>query len=150
MSAVQRSVDVEVAVEDFYRVIADYPRYCEFLTGMRGVEVGRRSGNAVEVTYTLEIDAGIARKSIRYTLEHAESPPAELRWKLVRGEVMKSNEGSWSLQSLAPGRTRATYTIEIGFGLLVPKAVSNYLTDRNLPRMLGEFKARSEKLHPPR
>jgi coenzyme Q-binding protein COQ10 len=150
MSAVQRSVDVEVGVEDFYKVISDYPRYREFVTEMRGVEVGRRNGNAVEVTYTIEIDAGIATKAVRYTLEHSEHPPRELRWRMVRGEVMKSNEGSWALQSLGPRRTRATYTIEIGFGLLVPKAVSNFLTDRNLPRMLGEFKARAEKLHPPK
>jgi ribosome-associated toxin RatA of RatAB toxin-antitoxin module len=59
---------------------------------------------------------------------------------------MKSNDGGWTLQEAGPGRTRATYSVEVGFGLLVPKSVSGFLTERNLPKMLEAFKKRAEGL----
>lgn len=146
MGAVERSIDVDVAVEDFYRVISDFGAYRNFVSDMRDVRVGPREGNRVEATYTLEIDAGVARRSVSYTLAHEEDPPRGLRWSLMRGDLMKSNSGSWRLERLDDRRTRATYSIDISFGLLVPRAISNFLTERNLPKMLEEFKQRAESL----
>jgi len=145
---VERSVEVEVSAEQFFKVIADYAAYAQFVSEMREVKVGRRQGAQVEVTYTIEVIVGPAKKRVSYTLAHSEDAPRGLAWALVKGEFMKSNSGSWRIDVLGERRIRATYAIDIRFGLLVPSAVSDFLTERNLPRMLGEFKSRAETLFP--
>ena len=63
----------------------------------------------------------------------------------MKGEVMRDNRGSWTLEPLPDGKTRATYTIEVGVGPLVPRSIVNALVDQSLPKMLEAFKKRSEK-----
>jgi len=145
MGAVVRSIEIEVSADEFFQVVTDYPRYVEFVSEMRSIEVGRRAGSGVEVTYTIELAVGPAKRRVSYTLLQNEEPPRRLTWSLVKGDFMKQNDGSWSIEALGPRRTRATYSIDVRFGLLVPSAISDFLTARNLPRMLGEFKAHAEK-----
>ncbi len=146
MAAVQRSIEIAVPPEEFFKVVSDYKNYGQFLDEIRDVKLGRRDGNRVEVTYTIEVDAGIAKKAITYTLAHVEAPPSSMKWTMVKGEMMKSNEGGWSIKEAGPGKTLAEYSIEIGFGLLVPKSVAGFLTERNLPKMLEAFKKRAESI----
>jgi ribosome-associated toxin RatA of RatAB toxin-antitoxin module len=148
MGAVSRSIEIDVSAQQFFDVVVDYARYVEFVGEMRQVQVGRRSGSQVEVTYTIEVAAGPVRKRVSYTLNLVEEAPRKVSWSLVKGEFMKRNDGSWLIEPLGERRICATYTIDVGFGLLVPSGVSDFLTERNLPRMIGEFKARAEKLYP--
>lgn len=147
MSAVRQTIEIDVPIEDFFRVVTDYGRYEEFLSAMREVTVAEpNAAGEREVTYAIEVDVGIAKKRVSYTLLQRETPPTHVEWRLVRGEVMKSNDGSWDLEALGPHRTRATYTLDVGFGLLVPKAIANLLSEKTLPRTLQEFKTRAEAL----
>ncbi len=57
---------------------------------------------------------------------------------------MRQNQGSWLLEAQGDGRTRATYSIEMTFGPLVPRAVVNALVETSLPKMLSAFKTRAE------
>lgn len=148
MGDVAQSIEVGVTPEEFFHVIADYERYVDFVSEMRDVRVERRAGSQVEVTYGVEVAVGPARRQVRYTLLQREEPPRRLAWSLVRGELMKRNDGSWTVESLGDRRIRATYVVDVRFGLLVPSVVSDFLAQRNLPHMLGEFKARAEKLFP--
>ena len=47
------------------------------------------------------------------------------------------------------GRPAATYTIEVGVGPLVPRAIVNALVDQSLPKMLEAFKKRQRAAEPP-
>jgi ribosome-associated toxin RatA of RatAB toxin-antitoxin module len=62
---------------------------------------------------------------------------------LVEGELMRENRGSWLLEPEGK-QTRATYSIEMTLGPLVPKAIVNALVDSSLPKMLESFKKRAE------
>src|SRR5690606_30733159 len=140
---------VEVSPENFYKVISDYEKYVEFIPEMKRIHIARRDGNTVEVDYQVQIEVGgIAAKTVNYTLRHVEDPPRGIKWNMVKGEMMKSSDGSWTLDSIGPDRTRATYWVDVGFGLLVPRAVSAALTERSLPKLLDAFKARAESLFP--
>ena len=83
-------------------------------------------------------------KRIHYTLHMVEDRPRTVRWTFVKGELMKDNHGSWTLESLPDGKTRATYTIEVALGPLVPRSIVNALVDQTLPKMLEAFKKRVE------
>lgn len=119
----------------------DYARYPEFLTEVKAVRVGPRTGNSVEVTYRLDVKL----KEIEFTLRHDAKRPHRIDWTLVRGEFMKLNRGYWTFDRTASGGTRATYSIELSLGQ-VPATLERALAERGLPNMLAAFKARAEKL----
>jgi len=147
MATARKSIEIAVAPEDFFRVLQDYQSYTEFLPELKGVRLGPRDADAVEVTYWLDVKL----KMFEYTLRHVEHAPARIDWHLVRGgEFLRRNEGAWTLKPTPSGGTLATYAIEIDFGPLVPRAFEKALAERGLPNLLSNFKARAEKLHPDR
>ena len=147
MAGVSRTVEVNVPIAEFFKVITDYKGYCDFIPEMKKVREVRRTGNVVEMTYTIEVDAGVAKKEISYTLKHTETAPGKMSWSMIKGDMMKSNDGGWELTAVGEGKTKAVYSIDIGFGMLVPKTVSNLLQERGLPKLMEQFKGRAESLH---
>jgi hypothetical protein len=105
--------------------------------------MGPRRSNTVEVTYWLDVKL----KVIEYSLTHVETSPGRIDWHLIKGEFMKGNEGSWTLEVTPSGGTRATYSIELNLGALVPASLEKALAEQGLPNMLANFKARAEKLN---
>jgi coenzyme Q-binding protein COQ10 len=139
MAEATRSIDIKAPVEKVFRIISDYERYPEFLPEVKRVSTSDRSGNRVKVHYEVEVI-----KRIKYTLELSEEPPHRVRWSFVEGELMRDNHGSWSLEAAGPEQTRATYSIEMALGPLVPKAIVKALVETSLPKMLDAFKKRAE------
>src|SRR5947209_20482802 len=133
MASAVQSIDIEVPPEKFFAVLQDYPSYPQFLPEVKSVKMGPRRGNSVEVTYRLDVKL----KVIEYSLTHVETPPATIAWHLIKGEFMKGNEGSWTLQPLPAGGVRATYAIDLQLGALVPASLEKALAEQGLPNMLA-------------
>jgi coenzyme Q-binding protein COQ10 len=143
MAQASRSVTVEVPPEKLFDVIVDYERYPEFLPEVKGAKVEGGQGAIKEVSYRVDIKA----KVISYTLKHTAERPNKLSWTMVKGEMMKGNDGAWTLKPGArPGTTDATYTIDLKLSSLVPGFVEKALAEQSLPGLLANFKARAEKL----
>ena len=143
MAQAQRSIVIDVTADQLYDVIGDFANYAEFLPEVKKTEV-KADGAATLVTYTIDVKA----TTISYTLRHTGSKPDKLLWSLVKGEMMKGNEGNWTLKPLPDGKTEATYTIDLKLGALVPRFVEKALAEQNLPKLLDNFKKRAEKLYP--
>jgi len=139
MAGATRSVVIAAPPERVFEIIVDYDRYAEFLSEVKEARSSDRRGNEVDVHYGIDLV-----KRIHYTLHMVEEPPRSVRWTFVKGEVMRDNRGSWTLEPTPEGMTRATYTIEVGVGPLVPRAIVNALVDQSLPKMLEAFKKRAE------
>jgi ribosome-associated toxin RatA of RatAB toxin-antitoxin module len=142
MAKAQRSIEVGVSAAQFFAVVADYTKYPEFISDAKRVTVLKRTGATAEV----ENEIAVVGTSVKYVLRMQEDPPKRVTWSLVSGQFMKSNDGTWEIADLGPSKCRATYTIDISVGLLVPKAVINALVDSGLPKMLDQFKARAESM----
>jgi len=143
MAKAERSVVIEAPPEKVFAVIEDYEKYPDFLPEVKKVAVAPGPSGAKEVTYTVDIKA----KLITYTLRHTARPPGELSWTMVRGEMMKGNDGAWVLKPV-PSGTEATYKIDLRLGALVPSMVERMLAEQQLPGLLRNFKKRIESLHP--
>jgi ribosome-associated toxin RatA of RatAB toxin-antitoxin module len=143
MARASHSIDVDVSPDRFLAVLQDYARYPEFQPDVKAIRVVARAGDHTEVAYS--IDARLVL--LDYTLEHVQRGPLRIEWRLLRGEVMKHNVGSWQLEPLERGGTRVTYTIELELGAGIPPGLERALAEQGLPRMLGNFKARAEKLY---
>src|SRR5437762_14187120 len=107
MASARRSIQVDVPPERFFEIVRDYARYPEFLPEVKAVSVGPRTGNAVEVTYRL--DARI--KLIEFTLLHVETRPSGIELRLFRGDLIKRDEGRWTLAPTPSGGPTGTCVI---------------------------------------
>jgi ribosome-associated toxin RatA of RatAB toxin-antitoxin module len=144
MAQASRSVTVNVPPEKLFEVITDYEKYPEFLPEVKKVHVNAGQGAIKEVTYTVDIKA----KVINYTLKHTAERPTKVAWTMIKGEMMKGNDGTWTLKPGAqPGTTEATYNIDLKLSALVPGFIEKALAEQSLPSLLANFKARAEKLH---
>jgi coenzyme Q-binding protein COQ10 len=145
MAQATRSVTVNVPPEKLFDVIADYEKYPEFLPEVKKVKIDGGQGSIKEVTYTVDIKA----KVINYTLKHTADRPNKLAWTMIKGKMMKGNDGTWVLKPGAqPGTTEATYNIDLKLSSLVPGFIEKALAEQNLPSLLANFKNRAEKLYP--
>src|SRR5437870_11495938 len=138
MAQASRSVTVNVPPEKMFDVIQDYEKYPEFLPEVKKVKVEAGQGSIKEVTYTVDIKA----KVITYTLKHTAEKPNKLTWTMIKGEMMKGNDGSWVLKPAAGGGTEATYTIDLKLSSLVPGFIEKALAEQSLPGLLTNFKNR--------
>ena len=145
-SKVSKEMVVDVTVEEFWKVVADYEAYSGFVPSVKKTRVVRTEKGVKDVEY--EVDLGV--KTIKYTLRHLEHAPDRMTWSLLKGDMMKVSNGAWELSNHA-GKTLARYTVEVQVQrpALVPQAivdrVSDELTKVQLPRTLDAFKSRAEK-----
>jgi len=125
MAKTEKSVVIHAPPEKVFEVISDYEKYPEFLPEVKKVKVESGQGNIKDVTYTIDIKA----KVINYTLRHTAKPPHEVTWTMVRGEMMKGNDGAWLLRQVPEG-TEATYQIDLRLGALVPAMIERKLAEQ--------------------
>jgi coenzyme Q-binding protein COQ10 len=138
MPGASRSILIDAPLEKVFEIITDYEKYPEFLSEVKAIRVSERREGEALVQYEVSV-----LKTIRYTLRLKEEKPRRVSWSLVEGELMRENRGSWLLEPQGK-QTRATYSIEMTLGPLVPKAIVNALVDSSLPKMLESFKKRAE------
>lgn len=139
MTKVSRSIIINSPIEKVFDVVSNFAVYPEFLPETKNVTIEKKTPTEVVAEFTLKV-----MTNIRYTLKLKLKRPSSITWNLVEGQMMKHNDGSWKFKKLAGGKTQAVYSIDVGFGLFVPKGISDLLVDSNLPTMLSNFKKRIE------
>lgn len=138
----QASIIVDIPPEKFFKVISDFESYPEFVSEVKRVKILERTENALKAEFEVFLI-----KTVKYTLNLNLKPPKELSWTLSEKGFFKQNDGSWELKPVEKGKkTDATYTVELSFGMLVPKPIVTMLTSQQLPQMLKRFKERAEML----
>ena len=122
-----QSIVVEAPAEDVMAVIADFPSYPQWVAAAKKVEVEETGddGRARRVHFVL--DAGAVKDD--YVLEYTWEGDRKVSWNLVKGQMQKRQEGSYTLEE-TDGRTEVTYRITI---------------DLSIP-MLGMIKRKAEKV----
>ncbi|HYH26852.1 MAG TPA: SRPBCC family protein [Blastococcus sp.] len=123
-----QSITVEAPASDVMAVIADFPAYPQWVAAAKQVEVleAGPDGRARRVHFVL--DAGAVKDD--YVLDYTWEGDRRVSWNLVKGQMQKRQEGSYTLAETAPGRTEVTYAITI---------------DLSIP-MLGMIKRKAEKV----
>jgi ribosome-associated toxin RatA of RatAB toxin-antitoxin module len=141
MSHATASIEIGAPIQTVFEVISDFEAYPEFLPETKKVKIEKKSGKSARVQFQISLI-----KKINYTLDIKLNPLHGLSWQLVKGDMMKNNSGQWKLQEGKDGITKATYEIDMDFGGMVPKAISNKLIGSNLPTMMKQFRDRIEEL----
>lgn len=141
MPAVSHSVEVDVSPERFYALIVDFPSYPTFAPNQSAARIVDHDGERWRIEFELQV-----AKVLRYTLDLTGVPGESLRWSLVEGDMMTTNEGGWTLAPLDGGRrTHVTYEMDVELKGFVPRSVSRLLVERTLPANVQAFKLEAER-----
>jgi len=120
------SIRIAAPPERILDVIADFPSYPRWAAVVKSTEVLSTGPDGRPEQVRFRIDAGAVQDD--YVLAYSWSP-RRVDWHLVRGQMQKSQEGSYVLQP-AGGDTEVTYSLTVD--LVMP--------------MLGMFKRKAEKV----
>jgi ribosome-associated toxin RatA of RatAB toxin-antitoxin module len=122
-----QSIVVDAPAAEVMAVIADFASYPAWVSAAKQVEVVETGpdGRASRVHFVL--DAGAVKDD--YVLDYTWDGDRSVSWTLVRGQMQKRQEGSYTLVE-RDGGTEVTYRITI---------------DLSIP-MLGMIKRKAEKV----
>ena len=123
-----QSILIEAEPAAIMSVIADFDNYPQWATSVKRAEVVELGpdGRAKRVAFTL--DAGVVRD--QYELSYMWYGDDRVDWTLVHGQMMRAQNGSYVMTSVAPGRTEVTYRLSVD--LIIP--------------MLGLLKRKAERV----
>jgi ribosome-associated toxin RatA of RatAB toxin-antitoxin module len=109
--ATTSSISIAAPPGRVMEVIADFAAYPEWAEQINGVEVlsETATGRAERVRFTM--DAGPIKDS--YTLDYRWAADAlSVSWELVKGQIQRSQEGSYTLVADGAGTT-VTYALSV-------------------------------------
>jgi uncharacterized protein YndB with AHSA1/START domain len=137
---------IEAPIERVFDVAADVegsPRWQPEIK--TAVCVQRGPGGEQELVDT-KTDAKV--RTLCSRLRFSYGPPTSIRWLQEDGDL-KSVEGSWTLEDLGDGRTRATYemTVDLGrmLGMVIRGPLVGVLRGQLVDTMPGKLKAFVER-----
>jgi ribosome-associated toxin RatA of RatAB toxin-antitoxin module len=118
--------EINAPIEQVWELVADIERAPEWQGGLKDLEVLERDDQNRATLCESESDAKV--RSIKSIVRFDYQPPNRLRWEQVKGEL-KSVDGTWELEELDDGRTRATYWLEVDMGRMLGMVIRGPLVD---------------------
>ncbi|MGV9310960.1 SRPBCC family protein [Streptomyces sp. NPDC003691] len=123
------SIIIDAAPAEVMGVIADFDRYPEWTGEVKQAEVVARDAEGRAVEVRLVLDAGAIKDD--HTLAYTWSGADEVSWTLVKSQMLRAIDGSYTLRPVDGGeRTEVTYRLTV---------------DVKIP-MLGMIKRKAEKV----
>lgn len=143
MARAERKEVFDVPVEKMYQAIIDYKSYSQFVDGVSSTVVENESDAGATVKMNLNLI-----KAITYTIKLAHKKNEEVSWSLVSGDMMKTNNGRWTLKDLGNNKTEATYSLEVELKGFFPGLgmIEKTLVNTNLPMTMKAFGQRAKEL----
>lgn len=143
MARAERTEVFDVPADKLYKAITDYKSYPSFVDGMRSVEVQTESAEGATVKFNLSLI-----KDISYMIKLSHKPNTEVSWSLVTGDMMKVNNGKWTLKDLGGNKTEVTYSLEVELKGFLPGLgmIEKTLVTTNLPLNMKAFAKRAASL----
>jgi hypothetical protein len=120
------ATEIPASIEDCWAVVEDLPAAPGWQSGLEQLNVVEHDGDGRPLLADTVTDAKFRKVACRVRFEY--DAPHHLSFTRVSGDV-KVMEGSWDLEELGPGRTRATYTMRVdpGRGGLMAKPLEKAL-----------------------
>jgi ribosome-associated toxin RatA of RatAB toxin-antitoxin module len=116
MSELSGSTSAEIAadVERCWAVVRDVERWPQWQRTLERLDVVQRDADGRPVVCDTVTDAKLTRVSARVSVTY--DPPLRVSWSMVESDHLDSMHGSWELEELGSGRTRATYRLAVDPG----------------------------------
>jgi ribosome-associated toxin RatA of RatAB toxin-antitoxin module len=135
------SSEIEAPIEEVFAVAADVEGSPRWQPEIKLAECLERDDDGNQVLVQMETDAKVRR--LGSTMRFSYEAPTRIGWAQEEGDL-KSVEGSWELEDLGGGRTRATYWMEVDLGrvlgMVIRGPVVGVLRGQLVDSMPGKLK----------
>jgi hypothetical protein len=139
------SAEIDAPIEAVWTVVEDVLTAPEWQGGLVAVRPLERDADGRPTLVESESDVKVRR--VKTQVRFSYRPPTRLSWVQEQGDL-KSVEGSWALDDLGGGRTRATYALDSDpgrvLGMLLRGPVESAVMAMLVNARPGELKARVE------
>jgi uncharacterized membrane protein len=137
--------EIAASVDQILAVLLDFESYPRWARDLKGVHVDSRDdeGRGQEVTFR----AAAMGRSTSYTLRYSyDEDPTRMTWELVRGDIARRIDGSYTLTPVTgdPGRTQVTYDLTVDLIVPLPGFVKRRAEHKIVHAALRELKAHLE------
>jgi hypothetical protein len=140
-----RTVEIDAAKADCYAIISDLASTPDWQESMNSLEVLETDSDGRASLVEIKSDAKVREVTSRVAFEY--QPEDGMTWEQKKGDL-KWMTGSWTLEDLGDGRTRATYALkgDTGrmLGLLIKGPVQDKLKEFLTKDAVEGLKARAE------
>ena len=137
--------EINAPIDEVWAVVEDVVSAPEWQDGLKDVEELERDGDGHVTLVESSNDAKV--RTIKSTVRFSYDEPTRLSWTQEKGEL-KSVDGSWDLEDIGGGRTRATYNLEVELGRMLGMVIRGPMVDVLRGQLVnaraGELKKRVE------
>ena len=106
------SAEIDAPIEEVFAVAADVEGSPRWQPEIKVAECVERDGGD-QVLVHMETDAKV--RTVKTEMRFSYERPGRIAWTQESGDL-KSIEGTWELEDLGDGRTKATYWMEVDLG----------------------------------
>ena len=139
------SAEIDAPIDAVWALVQDVESAPAWQRGIDATDALARDGKGRATHCETLTDAKIKVFKARVSFDYA--PPARLSWVQEQGDL-KSMTGSWQLEDLGDGRTRATYSLQADPGALLSRFLKGALEEKMRAVLIegrpAELKARAE------
>jgi len=136
------SAEIEAPIEAVWAVVEDVLIAPDWQGGLVAITPLERDAEGRPTLVESESDVKVRR--VKTQVRFSYEPPVRLSWTQEKGDL-ESVEGSWALEDLGGGRTRATYTLDSDpgrvLGMLLRGPVESAVMAMLVNARPGELKA---------
>jgi carbon monoxide dehydrogenase subunit G len=141
------STEIDASIEVVWAIVQDVESAPAWQRGFESVTALERDADGRPTSCDTVTDMKVKR--LRSRVAFTYEPPGRLAWAQSRGDL-SSMSGSWALEDLGDGRTRATYALRADPGVLLSRFIKGALEEKLRGLMIdgrpAELKARVERL----
>lgn len=139
------SDEIEAPISEVWAVVEDVESAPDWQGGMESVTVLERDDEGRAELVETQSDASV--RTVKSTVRFEYEPERRLTWTQEKGDL-KSVVGSWELEDIGDGRTRATYSLDGDpgrvLGMLIRGPVEGKIREILVEGRPGELKDRVE------
>jgi ribosome-associated toxin RatA of RatAB toxin-antitoxin module len=106
--------EIPFSIERCWAVVADVERAPEWQRTLTRVTVLERDDRGRVLVADTDNDARLRTVKVRVRFSYSE--PERMSYRLVESDDLDAMDGGWTLESLGPERTRATYELAVDPG----------------------------------
>jgi uncharacterized protein YndB with AHSA1/START domain len=140
------SAEIDAPIERVWAIVEDVLSAPDWQGGLVKVSALERDDEGRPTL--VESESDIKVRHVKTQVRFAYEPPTRLSWTQEKGDL-KSVEGSWTLEDLGGGRTKATYTLDGDpgrvLGMIIRGPVEAAARAMLVNARPGELKTRAEE-----
>jgi ribosome-associated toxin RatA of RatAB toxin-antitoxin module len=120
------TAEIDAPIERVWELVEDVEKAPAWQGGLKEMNPLERDPQGRPVLVESHSDGKV--RTIKSNVRFVYDGPTLLRWSQEKGDL-KSVDGSWQLEDLGNGRTRATYSLDVDMGRMLGMVIRGPMVD---------------------